>query len=158
VNTNDDLSTLLDELTSISVPKPSISKLSKEQTLEEVDINQYVLNKSKALIDAGVDAVQDLKDVVISAQNPDEIESLASLLNATTKAIEVLNKSNLIDKKANKDKELKIMEIEARKEIAQLKPGSTTTNNTNVLIASREEIMKKLFSLTDSKVLEIDDK
>lgn len=157
MNQDDELSTLLDGLSTFSIPK-TVSEIPSRLKLEDKDINEYVLSKSKALIDAGVDAVQDLKDIVVSAQNPDEIESLASLLNATTKAIEVLNKVNLIDRKANKDRELKIMEIEARKELAQFKPGSLTTNNTNVLIATREEIMKNLINIKHSEVLEIDNK
>lgn len=155
---NDDLNTLFDEISSFHLP-PSQKKDSdkKEITLKDEEVNQYVLNKSKALIEAGLNAVQDMSSYIVGGQNPDEIAALAELMNATTRALESLNKTNLIDRKADRDEKLKRIEIEARKELAQLQPSQNVTNNMNVLVASREEIMKKLFS-NEQEVLKIHDK
>jgi hypothetical protein len=155
---SDDINILFDELSSFNIS----SQIKKDtplpvQSLKDEEVNQYVLDKSKAIIEAGVLAVQDMSSYVVNGQNPDEITALAELMNATSRAIETLNKSNLIDRKANRDEKIKKMEIEARKELAQLQPANNVTNNMNVLVASREEIMKKLFSnkaedlITDDK-------
>ncbi len=154
------LNTLLDGLSSFEFPKEekSIVNSTSNRKLDQHEVNQFVIDKTKQLIETGVDAVQDMMSLVQQGQNPDEIAALAELMNATTKAIEAMNKSNLIDKKADRDEKLRKMEIEAKKELVQLKPGNTINNNTNVLVASREEIMKKLIEVKDSKVLEINDK
>lgn len=151
------IDTLLDELSSFEfstkvqeLPR-SVAKLSDE------DVNQYVLDKSKALIETGIAAVQDVASYATQSNNPDEIAALAELMSATTKALDTLNKTNLIDRKANRDEKIKRLEIQGRKEIAQLQPGNNVTNNMNVLVASREEIFKKLFEVK-AEVLEIQDK
>lgn len=126
-------------------------------TLKDGDVNQYVLDKSKTLIETGINAVQDLASYVTQGQNPDEIAALAELMNATSKAIEALNRVNLIDKKADRDEKLKRIEIEGRKELANLTGPQHVTNNMNVLVASREEIMKKLFGDKNDQ-LKIDNK
>ncbi|NCX56333.1 MAG: hypothetical protein EBW87_03940 [Burkholderiaceae bacterium] len=141
------LDTLLDELSSFSLPTPSIAlaKSKENERLEQADVNQYILNKSKTLIEAGLAAIQDLSTYAVQSQNPDEVAALAELMSATTRAIEALNKSNLVDRKAERDKELKEMDIKSRKELMELQNQQPGTTNTNILIASREDIMSKLF-------------
>ena len=149
--------TLLDGLSSFEFPSESKNLPKNPSSLKDEDVNQYVLDKSKALIEAGVTAVQDMTPYIVQGQNPDEVAALAELMSATTKAIEALNKTNLIDRKAQKDEKLKKLEIEGKKELIQLQPNKNVTNNMNVLVASREEIFKKLFS-EEAEVLEIQDK
>ena len=155
----DNIDTLLESLSSFDfkniTPKETNKKVSG---LADEDVNQFILNKSKELIETGVSAVQDLMPYVQQGQNPDEIDALANLMSATTKAIEALNKTNLIDRKADRDEKIKKMEIEARKELAQAQGNKTINHNTNVLIASREEIMKKLLGVDTAEVLEIENK
>jgi hypothetical protein len=153
------LSVLLDELSSFKFPSQNekASTTSSPVALQDQDVNQYFLNKSKAVIEAGVNAIQDLSPYVTQGQNPDEIAALAELMSATTKALDTLNKGNLIDKKAVKDEKLKRIDIQGKKELLELQPSKNVTNNTNVLIASREEIMQKLFS-KKAEVIEIEDK
>jgi hypothetical protein len=159
---SDSLLTLLDELSSFSavggappahqavVPSPSSTpRLSEDQ------IEQYVMDKSKELIDAGTNAVTELVNVVTTGQNPDEIAALSELMNATSKAIEVLNKSALISKKAKHDERLKRIEIQARKEMLQLQQETQQPTNMNVVVMSREDIMKKLFN-TDQQTIDVE--
>jgi hypothetical protein len=153
---NSDINTLLDELSSFKLPAPNTEAAKEEKELSEDDIKQYVLKQSKALIDVGVGTAQDVSSYAVQNQNPDDVAALAEVMSATSKLLETLNKTVLIDKKADRDEKIKKMDIEARKEIAQLKGSSNVTNNMNVLVASREEIMKKLFQ--NSEVLEILDK
>ena len=153
-----DIDTLLDELSSFQFPQTTTAKSIPRGTptaVTEDNINDYILQKTGNLIDAGLGAVSDLKDFVVQGQNPDEIAALSELISSTTKAIEALNRINLQNKKAKTDKELKTMDIEGKKAIAGSLPGANITNNTNVLVASREEIFKQLLSDVKDEPIEV---
>ena len=154
-----DIDTLLDELSSFQFPQPTAKSIPRGTPthITEDNINDYVLQKTGILIDAGLGAVSDLKDFIVQGQNPDEIAALSELISSTTKAIEALNKINLQNKKARIDKELKAIDIEGKKAIAGSLPGANITNNTNVLVASREEIFKQLLNDVNKETLEIID-
>lgn len=144
-----DIDTLLDELSSFSFPQQTAAKPAPRASATKVtedNINDYILQKSGTLIDAGLGAVEDLKDFVVQGQNPDEIAALSELISSTTRAIEALNRINLQNKKAKTDKDLKTMDIEGKKAIAGSLPGNNITNNTVNLVASREEIFKQLLN------------
>lgn len=152
-----DIDTLLNELSSFSFPQQSTAKSVPRGTptnITEDNINDYILQKTGTLIDAGLGAVSDLKDFVVQGQNPDEIAALSELISSTTKAIEALNRINLQNKKAKTDKELKTMDIEGKKAIAGSLPGNVTNNTVN-LVASREEIFKQLLNDINSEPIEV---
>jgi hypothetical protein len=155
-----DIDTLLDELSSFSFPQTTTAKSIPRGTptnVTEDNINDYILQKTGNLIDAGLGAVSDLKDFVVQGQNPDEIAALSELISSTTKAIEALNRINLQNKKAKTDKELKTMDIEGKKAIASSLPGNNITNNTVNLVASREEIFKQLLNNVQEEAIEVVD-
>ena len=157
MDNSDSLSLLVDELSSFKFPSRTENLKATVDELKEEDIQQYVLKQSKALIDAGVGTVQDLAPLASQGQNPDDVAALAEVMSATSKLIDTLHKSTLLDKKAQKDEKLKKMDIEARKEIAQLQASSQKPTNMNVLVASREDIMKKLFP-KDADVIQLPDR
>lgn len=154
-----DIDTLLNELSSFSFPQPTtnskVSVKTSQVSITEDNINEYILQKTGNLVDAGLGAVNDLKDFIVQGQNPDEIAALSELISSTTKAIESLNRINLQNKKAKTDKELKTLDIEGKKAIASSLPGSNITNNTNVLVASREEIFKQLLNDAKDESIEV---
>ena len=120
-----------------------------EVELTEDDLEKFILKKSSALIDLSLDSVKDLKDFITQGQNPDEISALASLITSTTGAIESLNKLNLLRKKHEMNKEIKALDFANKKEIAKALPaGNNITNNTQVIVASREEIIKQMMGIT----------
>lgn len=143
---NDSLDTLLDELSGFNFPPITVPRTRevRKTDVTEDNVADFVIKSSEALINAGLDSVADLRDYIVQGQNPDEIEALAGLISSTTGAIEALNKMVLLKKKNEATKELKIMELENRKEVATLLPGTNTVNNTNVVIASRGEVFKAL--------------
>ena len=149
------IDTLIDELSSFELPRPGQSAPLSVSQLSDREVNQYILDKAKALIETGVSAVQDMAPYVAQTSDPESVAALAELMSATTRAIEALNRGNLLEKKAAKDEKIKRLEIQGRKEIATLQAKSNTTNNLNVLVASREEIFKKLFD-EPVKVLELE--
>jgi hypothetical protein len=154
-----DIDTLLNELSSFSFPQQTTAKSVPRGTpsnINEDNINDYILQKTGTLIDAGLGAVSDLKDFIVQGQNPDEIAALSELISSTTKAIEALNKINLQNKKAKTDKELKTIDIEGKKAIAGSLPGNITNNTVN-LVASREEIFKQLLNNVQEETIEVVD-
>jgi hypothetical protein len=99
VNNEQDISTLLDELSSFEMPlKTKTLSKDESQTLSEQDAKQFFLDKSKAIIEAGVNAVQDLTHTIVQGQDAREIEALSKLMAATAQTLDTLNRGTLIDK------------------------------------------------------------
>jgi hypothetical protein len=158
-NTDNTLDTLFNELTSLDAlappSKPPLQLASKKTKITLDDVEDFVLKSSEELISAGLESISDIKDYIVQGQNPDEIESLASLINSTTNAIEILNKTVLLKKKNEAAKEIKLLDIENRKETHV--SNNTTVNNTNVLVASRDEIFKRYLNNPTQPVIPIED-
>lgn len=155
MDSTENINILIDELSNFSLPAPRTDEAKKDvEEIKEEDIQKYVLKQSKTLIDLGVGMTQDLSNTVTSSGNPDDVAALAEIMNATSKLIDTLNKTSLLDKKAQKDEKLKKMDIEAKKELVQLQAANQKPTNMNVLVASREDIMKKLFS-KEADVIEL---
>ena len=143
---NDDISSLLDELSSFDLPAPNTQRVAQDTSpLEEKDLQQYVLNKTKALIEAGIGAVQDLTPGIVAGSDAREIEALSKLMASTAQSIEALQRTSLIDKKADRDEKLEKMKFEAKKEMIALQGPHQNVTNNNVLIATREEVIAALF-------------
>jgi len=151
---SDSIDTLLDELSSFSLPPSKPKLFSEHNEVNEDNINEYIIKRTGHLIDTGIGAVEDIKDYIIQGQNPDEIAALSELISSTTKAIEALNRINLLNKKTKNDKELKVMDLQNRKEVAGMLPGNNIINN-NLIVASREEIFKQLLNNEPEPVIEI---
>jgi hypothetical protein len=158
-DSDDDISSLLDELSSFAMPAPNSQKAAQDVSpLKEEDLQQYFLNKTKALVEAGIGAVQDLTPSVVAGSDSREIEALSKLMTSTAQALEALQRTALIDKKADRDEKLEKLKHEGRKEVATLTQGPQQVTNNNILVASREEIMKKLFGQNSEDILNISNK
>ena len=59
----DDISELLNDLGSFTPPAQPQRAAQDETPLKDEDVQQYFLNKTKALVEAGISAVQDLNHV-----------------------------------------------------------------------------------------------
>lgn len=146
---SDNIDTLLDELSSFSLPvSVRTTTTTSHSDITEDNINDYIMKRASQLIDTSIAAVENIKDYVVQGQNPDELAALSELVNSASKAIDTLNKINLQNKKAKTDKELKTLELQNRKEVAGMLPSNNVVNN-NLFVGSREEIFKKL--LADSQ-------
>ena len=142
---SDSIDTLLNELSSFSLPVATPKPQAVTPDVTEDNINEYILKKASCLINTSIDAVEDIKDYIVQGQNPDELAALSELINAASKSLETLNRINLQNKKAKTDKELKEMDIKSRKDVAGMLPGNNVVNN-NLIVASREEIFKQLLN------------
>lgn len=158
-NSEDDISSLLSELSSFSAPTPNTQRAVQDTSpLKDEDVHQYFLNKTKALVEAGLGAVQDLTPSIVSGSDSREIEALSKLVASTAQVLEALQKTALIDKKADRDEKLEVLRQQGRKEVAMLTQGPQHVTNNNILVASREEIMKKLFGQKQEDILNISNK
>lgn len=159
VSNSDDISNLLDELDNFAPPTPHVQRAIVDTTpLEPEDVERYILNKTKALIEAGLGAVQDLTPSVVSGSDSKEIEALSKLMASTAQALDTLQKSALIDKKSDRDERLETLKLQGKKELTQLKNAPQQVTNNNFLVASREEIMKQLFASSSDEPLTIEHK
>lgn len=103
-------------------------------------VNNYIYQKSTELVESSLATINALQQTIMQGAVPEEINALTSLVAATTKALDTLNKINLQNKQIKAASNNKKLELEARKDIASKRLPSTT----NVLIATREEVMKSL--------------
>lgn len=157
MNVNDDISSLLDELSSFNMPSPNTQRAVQEETpLDPKDLQQYFLNKSKVLVDTTIGAIQDLTPGIVAGSDAKEIEALSKLASSAAQALEAIQKTALIDKKADRDEQMERLRLQGKKEIAQLNQGSQQVTNNNFLVASREDIMKKLFG--KEEIIKLEDK
>jgi hypothetical protein len=139
MDNSNEIDSIIDQLKNDSVQNSTSSKRKPTLTgLTDENVNDYVYNKTAEVIESGLDAISNLKDSVMTGQDPKEISALAQLIGATTKAIDGLNKINLQIKQHKNNIEVAKLENESLKKMQ--------TSTTNVLaIATREEVMKKLF-------------
>lgn len=151
-----DIDDLLAELKETKDLTTNLPRPYMETSMPDIDaesINKFVMEKAALVVQQGIDALERSKLQVQTTGNNEDIDAYTKLLQATTGAIDALNKVNLQDKKAATAKKLKEMDIQARKELP-LPTGGHTTNN--ILVASREDIMKKLFDDAEEKVISDD--
>jgi len=132
-----DIDNIIDQLRSDEVPSISPPTRRNEiQNLNDENVSDYVYKKTAEIIEVGLESISNLKDIITSGQDPKEITALASLISATTKAIDNLNKINLQSKQHKNNLEVAKIEGNAAK---QLGIGSQTNN---IVIATRDEILK----------------
>ena len=136
-----------DEITPVIVKSTPI----EVENVNDENVGDYVYKKSAELVESTLGAVQSLKDNILTGSDPREIAALSQLINSATKALDQLNKINIQNKVSKSNVEIKKMEIEANINRPLL------PNTTNVLIATRDEVMKQLFDKHKKEKLEIVD-
>jgi hypothetical protein len=127
--------TLIDQL---KENNKTVEKVKAERDpLKKEDLEKFVIERGGALIEDALEMVATVKDFIISAPNAEDVDALAGLINATSSAMETLNKINIQEKKSDTSVKLKTMDIESKKEMLQ-------ADNTQRVLATREEIFKML--------------
>jgi len=145
----DDLDVLLNELTTKpqTTLVPIVSAIPEEKITDD-NMNQYIIDKMKKLIDGGLYTVESLKEMILASGEARNIESYAELYKGVVGAVDTLTKINLQNKKERAAKEMKQMEIKAKLENPDVK-------NTNILVATREDIFNK-FIEKNKKTIDIE--
>ena len=90
--------------------------------------------------------MNNVKDYIMASGDPDSISALSELINASSKAIESLNKIVIQNKRSATTMAAKNLDVTAKYAIEEKK-------NENALIATREEVFKKM--LAEAKVIEV---
>ena len=100
----------------------------------------------------------ELQKLTVATGDPEMMASLASLIAASTGAIETVNKMHIQNQKAETARELKKLEIEGKKEIQRLKNDgylNLPAGNTNILVATREEMIAQLTGKVKNKTANV---
>lgn len=136
---DDDIKTLIDQLKDVTTvakkPPAELFNLPKE------DLEQFILNSAGKLIKDSMETIDDIKQYVTNAPEPEDVHSLAELYKASTGAIEALNKLLLQQQKSNTQVAIKTMDIQAKQQLAQ--------NDDKKITFTREEIFKELINKGD---------
>lgn len=153
----DDFIKGLDTPPGTTVATSVVTRTSKEENKnDEIEITvpatpdemkEFVAKHSAQLVQNSVKSILELQKLTVATGDPEMMAGLASLIAASTGAIESVNKMQIQNQKIEAAKELKKMEIEGKKEIQQLKNDgylNLPQGNTNILVATREEIIAQL--------------
>jgi hypothetical protein len=151
----DDLNDLVNELrttkslTGLMTPPKSITTIPEK--IDETNVDDFIFRKSSQLIQQGVDTIESLKGSVLSGAKAEEIEAYSKLMTSVASSIEILNKVNLQKRKEKAAKELKQMDLDASRKLLDKFDGNNTTikSQTNIIVATRDEIMKALVEKAD---------
>lgn len=148
MESDSEIDNIINELKMTSVSAPFVN--SQEITTPVVtddSVNQYVYQKTAEVIQAGMMAITSLSQNISMGADPKEVAALASLIGATTKAIDSMNKINLQQKQAAVDVKIKEMDIAGKKDIVSSLPSA----NNNILIATRDEIIDQFVNYKPKK-------
>lgn len=130
-----EVKSLLDQIQEVQALQPN--RQIDENLIKKDEIEDFVIQQSARLIKETNDLILSMKDYIAHSPESKEILALSELIKASTTAIDTLNKINLSEKKNKTAKEIKIMDIESKKELKN-------TENENRITFTREEILKKL--------------
>jgi hypothetical protein len=136
---SDEIDAIVEQLKGDAVPSAPVRRQTEVESLNDDNVSDYVYKKTAEVIEVGLEAVNNLKDMVTAGQDPKEIAALAQMIGAVTKAIDNLNKINLQTKQHKNNLEVAKVEATGSKAL----PIGTQTNN--IMIATRDDVMKKLF-------------
>lgn len=144
---SDEVKTLVDQLKENNTIVNQIQKTDFK--LEKEDLEQFILNNTGRLIQDSMNTIDNIKQYIINAPEPEDVHSLAELYKASTTAIEALNKLLLQQQKSETQVAIKTMDINSKKELAETKE--------NKLTFTRDEIFEKLVERGDVIEAEIAD-
>lgn len=124
-----DLQTIRAGQTNISVPREEVVTMDK--------LEEFVLKNSSEIINSSVNMLKNMEGVVSTVQGAEEMSAYSELVNASTGAIETLNKILLQKKKIEAQIEIKKMDVNTKKELQ-------SNDHAMKVMASREEILKMM--------------
>lgn len=115
----------------------------------EDNLGDFIIEKTAQLVDSTLKAFKDIKNIAVTSNDPETIEALASLVKASSGALDTLNKINIQNKKTKAAKEIANIQAEARKKAAE-----TLTGGNTLLTGSREQVLKMISEVMHQKQLE----
>ena len=114
-----------------AINKPEVPK----EPLEKDKMEDFIIQNAASIVQDAVKMVEDVKSTISATAEPDLINSMSSLLRATTSAIDSLTKLKIAEDKNKNQKEIAQMAIEGKVKEGEEKKG---------FLVSREEVVKAL--------------
>lgn len=116
------------------------------------ELEGFIIKKSSELIDKSLQVLDEYRDFLTATPSEESAEAMSNLINASSSAIETLNKVLAANKKANTSIKIKEMDIKARVD-------NNKRDNATKLMMTRKELMQMLVDAPDaidveSKVVE----
>lgn len=147
-NPADEVKTLVDQLREGNQLAKSMEK--QDFSLDKADLEQFILNNTGRLINDSMNTIDNIKQYIISAPEPEDVHSLAELYKASTGALETLNKILLQQQKSETQVAIKTMDIQSKQALAD-------SRDQDKLTFTRDEIFEKLIEKGDVIEAEIAD-
>lgn len=154
-----DIDDLLDELKSTKnlgdlLPSIVSQPTTIREIVDEEDLNKWIIQKASFMIQQGVDVSELVKIGLSSGATAEDIDAYSNLLKSVASAVDTLNKLNIQNKRSKSAKEVQQLKGAEGGTIGQV---SGNVNNT-FIVASREEIMDKLFQQAEEpKVIDVEE-
>jgi hypothetical protein len=126
-----DLQTIRAEQSSVNVPRDTIATID--------NLEEFVLKNSSEIVNSSINMLKNMESVVQTVQGAEEMAAYSELVNASTNALDTLNKILLQKKKNDAAIEIKKMDVENKKELQ-------SNDHAAKVMASREEILKMMLS------------
>jgi len=123
---------------------------SSEDIATKDNVEEFVLRNSSEVVNSAMNILKSFEGAVQHIQSPDEIAAYSELVNASTNALDTLNKIVLQNKKAEAAKEVKQLDIQSKQQLQ-------ANDHKMKLMASREDIMKMIME-EDKNIIDIDSK
>lgn len=144
ISVNDLTEKLKEQVSSISNKNTEYKR--EENLLKKENLEKFLLEKTGVLVEEGLDTIKELKSIFVSNPNAEEIDSLAQAFKAVSSALSVLKDIQVTNSKIENNKELKEMDIKAKKDLLDNKDRDKDRDK---ILLTREEIMKQLIEKSD---------
>ena len=135
-----DLQTIRAEQTTVNVPRDTVATID--------NLEEFVLKNSSDIVNSSINMLKTMESVVQTVQGAEEMAAYSELVNASTNALDTLNKILLQKKKNDAAIEIKKMDVENKKELQ-------SNDHAVKVMASREEILKMMLSAKNNQQSEI---
>ena len=128
-----------------SIQKTDKDYREEKDLLKKENLEKFLLEKTGVLVEEGLDTIKELKSIFVNNPNSDEIDALANAFKAVSSALSVLKDIQIANTKVDSNKELKEMEIKAKKELKE----SKKEDDAQKVLLTRDEVLKRLIEKSD---------
>lgn len=124
----------------------AMNEQKKRETVTDENLEEFIMKTSSALIEDSLEVLQNVKQYTANSPDARECTSIAELIKASASAIDTLNKIAIQKHKAKTQIEVKQLDIDTKKGIANQEQQTK-------LLLSREDIMDRL--IEQSEIIDI---
>jgi len=120
----------------------------EEDLLKRENLETFLLEKTGILVNEGLSTIRELKDAFVNNPDAEEIDALSQAFKAVSSALSVLKDIQVTTMKNDSNKQLKEMDIKAKRELKE----ASKEDDTQKVLLTRDEVFTKL--LKDSSVID----